>query len=919
MKKYLKTGALAFIACGFMTSCHETEIDYASQIEAKKTTFAENFVKFYGEIDPNQDWGFGTTTSGFTRSGNTGETYPATHVYTDAYGNVIAGANMNRNQWGSSDLISNPYGGWIVPDPLTEGQKLRVQMYFQANPNLGNHDPHYRHFYVQQVYTGGTDKSVTTGNKEQNVAADGTTIKTGASLNQLTVGEANSHINDFNSGTCTLVNNVLNHKGETQKDQITLMVNVDDTSCFGYHETAGSNVNVTIQHNDKWALVSAKDIDDWAEENGNPGLPVQDEWNRSFMGFDYEMLPQQDVIVPNTYAMLNQVQNINNCQYAVLNNQIMKIGQNPAGEAKDDLDITDNLVATSGDAKIEKQEDGNLIWNGKYITVNVNADATGYTKLVIEYAEATPNGYNLSVSCEGGYLNGYDPNRKSDEIKVECDLVNVTKITTLTFMNGNTNFVIKKAYLTSGANEVYYDSEYLLADTEMIPFYIANTDMYGGQKIKLTNNDFYTTVDDKTCLNLDRIKQLYDDGYRPIDTALWDWVKYEPVCDGYYSDWIVTLTEAKRISEITTTGGTITTGQTTTGYYLRKYVQNHRWVFCEDLGQASNRKDFDYNDLVFDAKIIQEYEVTNTDGVETVTEKGSPYALITPLAAGGELTISVADKNVHEMFGLSDAVLINTIDPNTDSDVRSSGVPYAPTNPGRIDCTTTATYPTANILDIPINVQIYNNAFEILSRKGQAPHKIAVTPGTRWAQERVDINEAQPGFADWVKDVTVGANFWSYEASANRYPYMPSDEYLVNDMTKKYLPDEYIEGGTTDTYSVNLASNENSLWLDETGSASVEIQKYLLNYYGVAEGSIIRIYGVGNSAWELNVSNISGSEAWTDKKSGDSALFGYVEFKLNASTAELIKNSNGMKITGSGLTILCVSIDNTLVRNNTSN
>ena len=69
MKKYLITGALTFIMGAFLSSCVDhDEIDYSSIGESKKAQFAENFEKFVGSIDANQDWGFGSTATARTRS-----------------------------------------------------------------------------------------------------------------------------------------------------------------------------------------------------------------------------------------------------------------------------------------------------------------------------------------------------------------------------------------------------------------------------------------------------------------------------------------------------------------------------------------------------------------------------------------------------------------------------------------------------------------------------------------------------------------------------------------------------------------------------------------------------------------------------------------------------------------------------------
>ena len=110
------------------------------------------------------------------------------------------GINANANEWADAADAPHGHGGWLVPDPLTADQKEIVRKYFQAVPNRTYEDPHLRHFFVQQVYKGGTS-APETGNKEDNVAADGTTHYTSANMNLLTVGKNNQHINNFNHGT----------------------------------------------------------------------------------------------------------------------------------------------------------------------------------------------------------------------------------------------------------------------------------------------------------------------------------------------------------------------------------------------------------------------------------------------------------------------------------------------------------------------------------------------------------------------------------------------------------------------------------------------------------------------------------------------------------------------------------------------
>ena len=138
----------------------------------------------------------------------------------------------------------------------------------------------------------------------------------------------------------TTVNN-----GTYHEDQITLMVNVYDTSCFGYHETGGSNVKGVINHNDKMALVSAAVIDSWAAANGNPGEAVVDKWNRSFMGFDYELLPEEDIIPDNpTYAKFTDVPAYNNIQYAWDGTNVIEIKATPEASEAEEVDITSTFA-----------------------------------------------------------------------------------------------------------------------------------------------------------------------------------------------------------------------------------------------------------------------------------------------------------------------------------------------------------------------------------------------------------------------------------------------------------------------------------------------------------------------------------------------------------------------------------------------
>ena len=367
MKKYLMTGIAALALCAGFTACSSTddysfnEEEYAQlQIGQMQAQYEQAFVKVFGKAKKNHDWGFSDNT---TRSGNTGETYAYTH------GDANGGANMNHNEWADPD---KKFGGWVVPDPLTAKQKAVVTAYFQAHPNIDFVDPHFRHFFVQQVYKGGSAQA---GTSTENITAASNSVYNSDNMNLLTVGETNIHINDFNAGTCSesdVLNNGQKVGGTSHKDQITLMVNIDDTSCFGYHETGSST-----HHNDKAALVGWETIDTWAKTN-YPGYDgcLKDKWNRSFLGFDLAIKEGSDALDAATVKYNDGPESYS---YALVNGEVVSIDGNSEilinGKPIQYASTNTNMYVAAektnmgdGDIQAEYRVNGQLI--GKYINVD---------------------------------------------------------------------------------------------------------------------------------------------------------------------------------------------------------------------------------------------------------------------------------------------------------------------------------------------------------------------------------------------------------------------------------------------------------------------------------------------------------------------------------------------------------------------
>ena len=141
-------------------------------------------------------------------------------------------------------------------------------------------------------------------------------------------------------------------------------------------------------------------------------------------------------------------------------------------------------------------------------------------------------------------------------------------------------------------------------------------------------------------------------------------------------------------------------------------------IMCEDLGDT---KDFDFNDVVFDAKRYDNGKIE-----------------ITLLAAGGKLPIYVAGVDVHSHI----AQMKNT---GLGNDVKAYKFE-------------TSGY--ASIMDIPVKVVLETNntqnalkyEYTLGAAVGKVPQKICAPIGTNWPKEYKDINDAYSNFKSWVQE-----------------------------------------------------------------------------------------------------------------------------------------------------------------------
>ena len=293
MKRYLITGAMALLAGFYLTSCTHDDVGYDNLYEEKTQTFEKAFKNLYGQIDPKHDWGFTPIDVNF--DSNISASQAATR-----------GINANANEWADP---TKQYGGWIVPDPLTDAQKDKVRRYFQTHPNPDGVTFSYKDFFVQQVYKGGTNL-VGSQSPEVYYAASGQKINSSKQMDHLTCGSYGEgaetryyydHIEKFNEGDATeldVLNNGQYVGGTSHRDKIALMVD-SKSDCFGYWNSNGS-----IGHNDMYIIVAGSEIQKWentktADWNGETqNADVSGMW---FVGFDFEQLVGNDVYTNNFY------------------------------------------------------------------------------------------------------------------------------------------------------------------------------------------------------------------------------------------------------------------------------------------------------------------------------------------------------------------------------------------------------------------------------------------------------------------------------------------------------------------------------------------------------------------------------------------------------------------------------------------
>ena len=707
MRKYLMTGIAAVALGGLFTACNNVDDLSGNTAEFNiMKNYEEAFITRFGQPAANQTWGFGDPVSS-TR-----------------------GVNANGNEWGST---------YRVPPQLTAEQKDLVRQYFQQNRDPEYKDPEWTDYFIQQVYKGGTkakgsgdDNSLTT---EKYQSANNGWVVGSDHMDHLAAcnadGSIKDHIYNYNFGTCSTYGNVLNTEGvkydnvtgNYHPDEIQFMVG-STTAKFGYFNSDGS-----LGHTEYTGLVSWETISKWAGIYGTDNDILNDGWNRSFMGFDFEQVVGNDV-----YARTNEVWENNKLKsYDLVYAKCCEAPESPEylwnGDGNTEISGNFNYTWGGNNEESFSWDNGTLVYNGKQwggLAMWVGGqDWTLYSKLVVEFAEATSVWAQIKIDEEASGAYG--------ESKIEFDFTNknMSNVQQVAIQLGDpatvkisSIYLVGKGVQAYGCNDLYYKGQ-------RIPYLSSDQNTYCGDFLEYQSDDDvkirkYDGNTEVVCLNWKKlVDERLSQGFLPVAGSNFKkWVKVHGGADHYYSDWIVTLTEAKTISGGGGGGGG---GETPTGFICR--------VIAEDLTVSENT-DFDFNDVVFDVY---------ANGVIRVR------------ACGGTLPLNVDGQEVHGLFGEETGTMINT-------GWNGGGIDY-------YDTYRDIQYSGGSVADAAaangILVEVYKKGqwWPLTAPVGEVASKIAVGEDYPWCEEREDIDskwhlkDDTKTFSEYVKG-NLPSNEW---------------------------------------------------------------------------------------------------------------------------------------------------------------
>lgn len=246
MKKYLIKGTLALVVGAFFGSCSD-DYEYVPLAQQKVQAFEEVFKEIYGDISPDQNWGFSD------------ELVVATDedVETIVIEEEVKASTRRAGTRAEIDVNGNE---WDVVPEVTAAEAKAVYDYVNKVKSQVEHYTEFpsqislKNYYVTQVWTG-TDKYTTWQDRNSTPSILGSSKMNNLHIAQQSsaeIGQVNwnigltgdwIHINNFNASDNR------NYNGNTY-------VKNGGTYNFAYHSSEDNN------YHDKWIAIDGKYITD---------------------------------------------------------------------------------------------------------------------------------------------------------------------------------------------------------------------------------------------------------------------------------------------------------------------------------------------------------------------------------------------------------------------------------------------------------------------------------------------------------------------------------------------------------------------------------------------------------------------------------------------------------------------------------
>ena len=803
MKKFFGIGLLALLTTAYLTSSCSRDEFSGSIIESKKEAFSENFKAAYGNINPNQDWGFGSASSfsrAFTRAitvnGDEYVKFPSraeieAYFPTSIPGDADEVSDLETLYKGKT--ASNGQTMWdiyaIYANQIVEGYNLKITS--------------------TETYTDGI---VELGGNYQNASWDG---ETGMNL-----------AHPYNVYVDVEDDLIIRRIGATHFNLYILHGNVTLENDYG--EQAGViSVAKDATLNDNRSSIAA-----------NQGIKL---FNRGTI----------NAINPKGYDIGNFSTVYNENKFYVIgpltyspadanNSYFMNLG--------DDAELTasamtlnstgnfynDGYVTITGETNVTQQQ---IYWvnAGHYTTGTMTFSAKNntfynYCQLIVEgNAHMYDGEFNL---MESSYT-------EAGSAGMDNFIVNM-KSNTGMHIKGNVRMIAQgdgtfQGFTTEGSNDYLLIDGKVTVDAHYHTFSITSGITYSINEIKIKKGDAYVTDE--------YLQEIGDGAYPVLDLN---------GTECAYGELMVTPNPNSCGATWSTNGTPIPKT------YTRIHLKECGRVFCEDLGNVT-RRDMDYNDVVFDAWIYMKEKVT--EGGEVI-ESEHYKTYIQLLAAGGTLAIDVANQGeVHGKFGAEQDQMVNTyIEGHSPVNLADMCVTSALPKEMVLTTELDGYYEREGgvcLKNIPIFVKQTNEVLELTAIAGEAPQKICSTLGIKWAGERIAIDEAYTGFKDWVNNVEYP---WETGVEVNLFD---ESEILPTGYYDRHpeIMDEAIDDDDDDDddddipgidNSLNFTLVEGSQWvtaiINEDGNTAT-VSASSLNY---APEATVYVYGTGFGSVTVN-------------------------------------------------------------------